>query len=136
LLKWPQTFVELETSGGMESPELPSLTAAFGESFMYVSVALQTFAVANAPLRAAVNHNTPPPPPSPVHLSRVLQASEILRRIETFFNNDNDPDADTFLLYYGGHGMSKTGNWSCDKSLVTFENVVDLWEVCSHGRFA
>jgi hypothetical protein len=67
----------------------------------------------------------------------VLQASEILRRIRTFFNNDKDPDADTFLLYYGGHGSSDGGNWSCDeKSHVTFENVVDLWQVRSHGEFA
>ena len=76
---------------------------------------------------------TPPPPPPPLS-SRALQATEILRRIERFLNSDNDPDADTFLLCYSGHGSSDGGKWCCDDaSYVTFEDVVRLWQVGSRS---
>ena len=99
---------------------------------MYVSVALQTFAEAAAPAPYC-RQCTPPPPP----LSRLLQATEILRRIERFLNNDNDPDADTFLICYSGHGLEDNGEWCCaEGSYVPFEEVVDLWEVRFRSRRA
>jgi hypothetical protein len=74
-----------------------------------------------------------PPPPSLC----VLQASEILRRIEKFLNADNDPDADTFLLCYSGHGSSDGGKWCCDDaSYITFDDVFRLWQVGSRSRCA
>ena len=69
--------------------------------------------------------------------SCVLQASDILRRIERFLNTDNDPDADTFLLCYSALGSSDGGKWCCDDATyVTFEQVVDLWQVGSRSRCA
>ncbi len=54
-----------------------------------------------------------------------------MRRIERFLNDDSDPNADTFLLCYSGHGHRDGGKWCCgDDSYVTFEQVVDLWQVC------
>jgi hypothetical protein len=54
----------------------------------------------------------------------------VLRRIQGFLNNDNDPEADTFLLCYSGHGSRDGGKWCCDdNSYVTFEQVIDLWQV-------
>ena len=73
---------------------------------------------------------------APVSLC-VLQASDILRRIERFLNTDNDPDADTFLLCYSALGSSDGGKWCCDDATyVTFEQVVDLWQVGSRSRCA
>ncbi len=95
---------------------------------LYVTVAFQPFAAALLLL--------PPPPHTPPHthprtmLSFMLQATDILRRIEKFLNKDNDPDADYFLLCYSGHGSRDGGKWCCDDgSYVTFEQVVDLWQV-------
>ena len=97
---------------------------------MCVSVALQTLTACTA----TKGPQPPLPPPPPPLLSFVLQASEILRRIERFLNADNDPDADTFLLCYSGHGSSDGGKWCCDdKSYVTFEDVVRLWQVGSRS---
>ena len=45
-------------------------------------------------------------------------------------NSDNDPDADTYLLCYSGHGHKDGGKWCCDnQSYVTFEQVIELWQV-------
>ena len=57
------------------------------------------------------------------------QASEVLRRIQDFLNKDHCLDADVFLLCYSGHGSRDGGKWCCDGSYVTFEQVVDLWQV-------
>jgi hypothetical protein len=79
----------------------------------------------------------PGTPPTLPLSSHILQATDILRRIEKFLNTDNDPDADTFLLCYSGHGSSDGGKWCCDDaSYLTFEQVVGLWQVGSHSRCA
>ena len=60
----------------------------------------------------------------------MLQASEVLKRIQRFLNSDNDPDADTYLLCYSGHGHRDGGKWCCDNdSYVSFEQVIELWQV-------
>ncbi len=67
----------------------------------------------------------------------MLQASEVLRRIRGFLNTDRDPDADTFLICYSGHGSKNGGRWRCDDaSYVTFEQVIDLWQVLHTLAFA
>jgi hypothetical protein len=63
-------------------------------------------------------------------LTTMVQASEVLRRIRGFLNTDRDPDADTFLICYSGHGSRDGGRWRCDDaSYVTFEEVIDVWQV-------
>jgi hypothetical protein len=59
-----------------------------------------------------------------------LQASEVLTRIQTFLNSEHDPDADTFLICYSGHGSEDGGKWCCDNnSYVSFDQVIKLWQV-------
>jgi hypothetical protein len=48
-----------------------------------------------------------------------------------FLCDKSDPDADTFLVCYSGHGNDDGGKWCCSGgSYVTFEEVVELWQVC------
>ena len=56
---------------------------------------------------------------------------EALEHIEGYLNVDarDDPEADTFVLQYSGHGARGSGDWCMyDEGRVTFDEVMEKWE--------
>jgi ankyrin repeat protein len=54
-----------------------------------------------------------------------------MKHITRYLNDDadDDPDADTFVLQWSGHGAGPTGDWCvADGGRITFDDIMGVWD--------
>jgi hypothetical protein len=56
---------------------------------------------------------------------------QAMKHITGYLNDDadDDPDADTFVLQWSGHGAGHTGDWCvADGGRITFDDIMGVWD--------
>mmetsp|Transcript_10510 Transcript_10510/g.25756 ORF Transcript_10510/g.25756 Transcript_10510/m.25756 type:complete len:703 (-) Transcript_10510:255-2363(-) len=56
---------------------------------------------------------------------------QAMKNITGYLNDDadDDPDADTFVLQWSGHGAGHTGDWCvADGGRITFDDIMGVWD--------